>query len=143
MKRYIVSAVAVAALAIAISPAAHADSAQVIVNGQDITADTAGGGQIVCGYAEGYGIQLSGQNGMVKVRLDYQDRTKVTFVSVSQGQQRWSTQQGQPQTGSATATKTGNSYKVTGTIAPYSPGSNAWDPNVGTPVPFEIDVTCP
>jgi hypothetical protein len=38
MKKHLIPAVAVAALAIATSPAAHADTAKVIVNGQDITA---------------------------------------------------------------------------------------------------------
>lgn len=74
------------------------------------------------------------------VRLSYPDQTKVMFVNVKRGEdQLWSTQRGQPQQGIAKVTKTGNSYKVTGTIAPISNNGN----NVGIPVPFEIDATCP
>lgn len=129
-------------------PNAHVDAAKVIVNGQDITADTANSPQIICGQDGGLAYVLRLQNlpavgsygGSVMVRLSYPDQTKVMFVNVKRGEdQLWSTQQGQPQQGTATVTKTGNSYKVTGTIAPISNNGN----NVGTPVPFEIDATCP
>jgi Mycobacterium 19 kDa lipoprotein antigen len=144
-------ALLIAALAVAAaSPiaVAHADAAKVIVNGQDITADTANNPQIICGQDGGlaYVLRLSSlpapgsYGGTVMVRLSYPDQTKVMFVNVKRGEdQLWSTQQGQPQQGIAKVTKTVNSYKVTGTIAPISNNGN----NVGTPVPFEIDATCP
>ena len=74
------------------------------------------------------------------VRLNYPDQTKVLGVNVKRGgDQIWNYQQGLPQRGTANVTKTGNSYKVTGTIAPISNNAN----NIGAPVPFEVDATCP
>jgi len=153
MKKHFLPAVAVAALTIVAPPSAHADSAKVIVNGQDITADTADSGHIDCGFSSGtFNILLSHASygpsspGNALVKLSYPDQAKVVIVTVNAGrdQHYWSTQQSLPQTGSATVTKTGNSYKVTGTIAPYT-GSSAGQPATGPgqPVPFEIDATCP
>ena len=122
----------VALLAPAIQlPTAGAAPFKVVVNGQDITGR---------GYStpscqdqdNGYQINI----GAASVVLSH-DRTQVQDLNLLHPPNQWGWGPGRP--GNVQVTQSGNTYTFTGNVPPID--SNGV-PN-GSPVPFEVDVTCP
>jgi len=141
MKKALIAAIPIAAIALA--PATHADVPyKVILNGQEVTHPN--GVTVVCTAAAPY----------TDIRIQAVGAAQITpanqVISVTLFDNRGSLWQfnsgaytgGTSSAGNAAATKSGNSYKITGNIA--ASGAGASVAPAGSPVtPFEFDVTCP
>ncbi len=136
------AAIAVAALVMG-APLAYGDpGSKVVVNGKAVGS----GGNASCQHNSNPNnhppdqIWIEMPHAQAQVTTDNQQVIGVTIEGQGSDGWMWS-QTDQQQSGAATVTKTGNSYKLTGNATPYSNLEYRTSPS-GPPVPFEIDATC-
>jgi Mycobacterium 19 kDa lipoprotein antigen len=112
-------------------PTASAGPTKVVVGGQDISGP--GGGTPICGGV-GTGYHIQGGAAFIVLSSDQTQVQEIDLMQVQLGKQ-WSWAPGRA--GNAQVSQSGNHYTITGDIAPSLQGSPS-----GSPVPFEVDVTC-
>jgi hypothetical protein len=127
----------VAAFAVATQPpSAGAATSKTVVDGQDITGKSQGDPQCSAEQA-GQGPEYT-INAFPSTTIKLSsDQTQILDIQLAQATigKFWQWGPGRP--GSAQLTRSGNTYTITGNIQPIV----AQIP--GTPVPFEVEVTCP
>lgn len=143
-KIFVVAAMlSVAASSIAV---AHADTGyKVTVNGQTVNE---GNGNVQCTNRENpnntpaKSIQITaGSMSSGGTQADVGQGDSPQYIDITIVKSPPAGWMGATNNGGGTVTKTGNTYKITGSAVPYA--NIMYKQSPGSPVPFEFDVTCP
>jgi Mycobacterium 19 kDa lipoprotein antigen len=135
-------AAAAAASSMLAAPIAHAEASwQIVLNGQDITPPASVVGNLQCDK-DGGNVTIHFSNSVSYIVV-LDNRGQVTKVDISYGKDYlFNPGQGPnestPLGGDAQASRSANTYRITGHVVPYD---NTNRP-VGPAVPFSYDATC-
>jgi len=146
MRRSLVVATAAAvglAVVSLVAPRAHADAGyQIVLNGQDITPPQSVVGNLKCDN-DGGNITIHFTNSVSYI-VAIDKSGKVTKVDISYGKDYLfdpgqSLNESVPLGGDAQASRSANTYTITGQVVPYDDANKR---AAGPPVPFVYDATC-
>ena len=123
---------------------AHADTSyNIVVNGQTL-AKGPGGNQVTCGHNPIHIVAGGGQGNFANLTEGSLQVQQISITDGTGASYLYDPKQAPYHVGGgdAQATQSGNTYKITGHIAPYQTAQGQTQKDA-TPVPFEFDATCP